>query len=141
MAAILSQMDKDHYSSYIKTFPSQPELMVSAAAARPRRSVTPLPPLPVSQLGHLPGPSAWRWCHLPRSPAQPTSWPTEVKLSLPGAEAAPSPGAQCSIAPGRCPDVSSPQDFLMETFILFKDLIGKTVYPCDWVVMNMVQNR
>lgn len=29
----------------------------------------------------------------------------------------------------------------METFILFKDLIGKTVYPCDWVVMNMVQNR
>ncbi|NWT06378.1 DOCK2 protein, partial [Mionectes macconnelli] len=32
-------------------------------------------------------------------------------------------------------------DFLMETFILFKDLIGKTVYPCDWVVMNMVQNR
>ncbi|KAM7021291.1 dedicator of cytokinesis protein 2-like [Passerculus sandwichensis] len=32
-------------------------------------------------------------------------------------------------------------DFLMETFILFKDLIGKTVYPGDWVVMNMVQNR
>uniref|UniRef100_A0A8C8AQR5 Dedicator of cytokinesis 2 n=1 Tax=Otus sunia TaxID=257818 RepID=A0A8C8AQR5_9STRI len=32
-------------------------------------------------------------------------------------------------------------DFLMETFILFKDLIGKTVYPSDWVVMNMVQNR
>ncbi|XP_064916112.1 dedicator of cytokinesis protein 2-like isoform X4 [Columba livia] len=59
LAAILSQMDKDHYSSYIKTFPSQPELM----------------------------------------------------------------------------------DFLMETSILFKDLIGKTVYPCDWVVMNMVQNR
>uniref|UniRef100_A0A8C4V4C9 Dedicator of cytokinesis protein 2 n=1 Tax=Falco tinnunculus TaxID=100819 RepID=A0A8C4V4C9_FALTI len=33
------------------------------------------------------------------------------------------------------------QDFLMETFILFKDLIGKTVYPSDWMVMNMVQNR
>uniref|UniRef100_A0A8C3U446 Dedicator of cytokinesis 2 n=1 Tax=Catharus ustulatus TaxID=91951 RepID=A0A8C3U446_CATUS len=33
------------------------------------------------------------------------------------------------------------QDFLMETFILFKDLIGKTVYPGDWMVMNMVQNR
>ncbi|XP_053886534.1 dedicator of cytokinesis protein 2-like isoform X2 [Malaclemys terrapin pileata] len=32
-------------------------------------------------------------------------------------------------------------DFLMETFILFKDLIGKTVYPSDWMVMNMVQNR
>ncbi|XP_055653409.1 dedicator of cytokinesis protein 2-like isoform X2 [Falco peregrinus] len=59
MAAILSQMDKDHYSSYIKAFPSRPELM----------------------------------------------------------------------------------DFLMETFILFKDLIGKTVYPSDWMVMNMVQNR
>uniref|UniRef100_A0A8C2T4L4 Dedicator of cytokinesis protein 2-like n=1 Tax=Coturnix japonica TaxID=93934 RepID=A0A8C2T4L4_COTJA len=36
---------------------------------------------------------------------------------------------------------SSSQDFLMETFILFKDLIGKTVYPSDWMVMNMVQNR
>uniref|UniRef100_A0A663FHH1 Dedicator of cytokinesis 2 n=1 Tax=Aquila chrysaetos chrysaetos TaxID=223781 RepID=A0A663FHH1_AQUCH len=59
MAAILSQMDKDHYSSYIKVFPSRPELM----------------------------------------------------------------------------------DFLMEIFILFKDLIGKTVYPSDWMVMNMVQNR
>uniref|UniRef100_A0A8C3MA08 Uncharacterized protein n=1 Tax=Geospiza parvula TaxID=87175 RepID=A0A8C3MA08_GEOPR len=59
MATILSQMDKDHYSSYIQAFPSRPELM----------------------------------------------------------------------------------DFLMETFILFKDLIGKTVYPGDWVVMNMVQNR
>ncbi|NWR93565.1 DOCK2 protein, partial [Furnarius figulus] len=59
MASILSQMDEDHYSAYIQTFPSRPELM----------------------------------------------------------------------------------DFLMETFILFKDLIGKTVYPCDWMVMNMVQNR
>ncbi|XP_064275168.1 dedicator of cytokinesis protein 2-like isoform X1 [Passer domesticus] len=59
MASILSQMDKDHYSTYIQAFPSRPELM----------------------------------------------------------------------------------DFLMETFILFKDLIGKTVYPGDWVVMNMVQNR
>ncbi|NWS80985.1 DOCK2 protein, partial [Toxostoma redivivum] len=59
MATILSQMDKDHYSTYIQAFPSRPELM----------------------------------------------------------------------------------DFLMETFILFKDLIGKTVYPGDWVVMNMVQNR
>lgn len=59
MAAILSQMDADHYHSYIQAFPSRPELM----------------------------------------------------------------------------------DFLMETFILFKDLIGKTVYPSDWMVMNMVQNR
>ncbi|XP_078095350.1 dedicator of cytokinesis protein 5 isoform X2 [Mustelus asterias] len=32
-------------------------------------------------------------------------------------------------------------DFLMETFIMFKDLIGKNVYPSDWMVMNMVQNR
>ncbi|XP_077122133.1 dedicator of cytokinesis protein 2 [Ranitomeya variabilis] len=32
-------------------------------------------------------------------------------------------------------------DFLMETFILFKDLIGKNVYPSDWMTMSMVQNR
>ncbi|XP_030057685.1 dedicator of cytokinesis protein 5 isoform X1 [Microcaecilia unicolor] len=32
-------------------------------------------------------------------------------------------------------------DFLMETFILFKDLIGKRVYPNDWMVMIMMQNR
>lgn len=33
------------------------------------------------------------------------------------------------------------QDFLMETFIMFKDLIGKNVYAKDWMVMNMTQNR
>uniref|UniRef100_A0AAQ4S3L5 Dedicator of cytokinesis 1 n=1 Tax=Gasterosteus aculeatus aculeatus TaxID=481459 RepID=A0AAQ4S3L5_GASAC len=33
------------------------------------------------------------------------------------------------------------QDFLMETFIMFKDLIGKNVYPSDWVLMNMMQNK
>ncbi|XP_029459966.1 dedicator of cytokinesis protein 5 isoform X2 [Rhinatrema bivittatum] len=32
-------------------------------------------------------------------------------------------------------------DFLMETFILFKDLIGKSVYANDWMVMIMMQNR
>ncbi|XP_067836606.1 dedicator of cytokinesis protein 2-like isoform X2 [Heptranchias perlo] len=32
-------------------------------------------------------------------------------------------------------------DFLMEIFIMFKDLIGKNVYPSDWMVMSMVQNR
>ncbi|XP_031413970.1 dedicator of cytokinesis protein 2 [Clupea harengus] len=32
-------------------------------------------------------------------------------------------------------------DFLMETFLLFMDLIGKRVYPSDWVAMIMVQNR
>uniref|UniRef100_A0AAY4DU56 Dedicator of cytokinesis 2 n=1 Tax=Denticeps clupeoides TaxID=299321 RepID=A0AAY4DU56_9TELE len=32
-------------------------------------------------------------------------------------------------------------DFLMETFLLFKDLIGKHVYHSDWVAMIMVQNR
>ncbi|XP_043358891.1 dedicator of cytokinesis protein 5 isoform X2 [Dermochelys coriacea] len=32
-------------------------------------------------------------------------------------------------------------DFLMETFIMFKDLIGKNVYANDWMVMNMMQNR
>uniref|UniRef100_A0A8C1NV16 Dedicator of cytokinesis 1 n=1 Tax=Cyprinus carpio TaxID=7962 RepID=A0A8C1NV16_CYPCA len=33
------------------------------------------------------------------------------------------------------------KDFLMETFIMFKDLIGKNVYPADWVIMNMMQNK
>ncbi|XP_023406771.1 dedicator of cytokinesis protein 5 isoform X9 [Loxodonta africana] len=32
-------------------------------------------------------------------------------------------------------------DFLMETFIMFKDLIGKNVYAIDWMVMNMTQSR
>uniref|UniRef100_A0A7N6F9H0 Dedicator of cytokinesis 2 n=1 Tax=Anabas testudineus TaxID=64144 RepID=A0A7N6F9H0_ANATE len=32
-------------------------------------------------------------------------------------------------------------DFLMESFLLFKDLIGKHVYPSDWMAMIMVQNR
>ncbi|XP_066567873.1 dedicator of cytokinesis protein 2 isoform X2 [Amia ocellicauda] len=32
-------------------------------------------------------------------------------------------------------------DYLMETFIIFKDLVRKTVYPPDWTVMAMVQNR
>uniref|UniRef100_G3U713 Dedicator of cytokinesis 5 n=1 Tax=Loxodonta africana TaxID=9785 RepID=G3U713_LOXAF len=31
-------------------------------------------------------------------------------------------------------------DFLMETFIMFKDLIGKNVYAIDWMVMNMTQS-
>lgn len=30
------------------------------------------------------------------------------------------------------------QDFLMETFIMFKDLMGN-VFPADWMVMNLVQ--
>uniref|UniRef100_A0A803VZ75 Dedicator of cytokinesis 2 n=1 Tax=Ficedula albicollis TaxID=59894 RepID=A0A803VZ75_FICAL len=51
-----------------------------------------------------------------------------------------SPGGHCS--PAQLLTSLPPlQDFLMETFILFKDLIGKTVYPGDWMVMNMVQNR
>lgn len=33
------------------------------------------------------------------------------------------------------------QDFLMETFIMFKVLIGKNVYPSDWIIMNMMQNK
>uniref|UniRef100_UPI00358F3F9F dedicator of cytokinesis protein 1-like n=1 Tax=Myxine glutinosa TaxID=7769 RepID=UPI00358F3F9F len=32
-------------------------------------------------------------------------------------------------------------DFLMETFLLFKDLISRNVYPADWVLMHMTQNR
>lgn len=30
------------------------------------------------------------------------------------------------------------QDFLMETFIMFKDLMGN-VFPADWMIMNLVQ--
>lgn len=30
------------------------------------------------------------------------------------------------------------QDFLMETFIMFKDLMGN-IFPADWVIMNLVQ--
>uniref|UniRef100_A0A8C9SSM2 Dedicator of cytokinesis 2 n=1 Tax=Scleropages formosus TaxID=113540 RepID=A0A8C9SSM2_SCLFO len=32
-------------------------------------------------------------------------------------------------------------DFLMETFLLFKDLIGKHVYPSDWMTMIMLWNN
>ncbi|KAM7389759.1 hypothetical protein PAMP_023717 [Pampus punctatissimus] len=32
-------------------------------------------------------------------------------------------------------------DFLMESFLLFKDLIGEHVYSSDWMAMIMVQNR
>lgn len=36
------------------------------------------------------------------------------------------------------PHLSRPQDFLMETFIMFIDLMGN-VFPVDWMIMNMVQ--
>ncbi|KAG5840634.1 hypothetical protein ANANG_G00190820 [Anguilla anguilla] len=29
-------------------------------------------------------------------------------------------------------------DFLMETFIMFKDLMGN-IFPCDWMIMNLLQ--
>uniref|UniRef100_UPI00398F705B dedicator of cytokinesis protein 2-like isoform X1 n=1 Tax=Pristiophorus japonicus TaxID=55135 RepID=UPI00398F705B len=32
-------------------------------------------------------------------------------------------------------------DFFMETFLVFMDLIGKNVYPADWMAMSIVQNR
>ncbi|CAH2275042.1 dedicator of cytokinesis 5 isoform X1 [Pelobates cultripes] len=32
-------------------------------------------------------------------------------------------------------------DFLMETFIMFRDLIGKRVFPKDWMLMTMTQNK
>uniref|UniRef100_A0A8V5FWF4 Uncharacterized protein n=1 Tax=Melopsittacus undulatus TaxID=13146 RepID=A0A8V5FWF4_MELUD len=82
------------------------------------------------------------WCHPPLG-----THPCSMEVRLVGGEAAPSPSIQHSITwggyHGRAQVLTSPshQDFLMETFILFKDLIGKTVYPSDWMVMNMVQNR
>uniref|UniRef100_A0AAX7VFT5 Dedicator of cytokinesis 2 n=1 Tax=Astatotilapia calliptera TaxID=8154 RepID=A0AAX7VFT5_ASTCA len=42
---------------------------------------------------------------------------------------------------GHMVDSLKPSDFLMESFLLFKDLIGKHVYPSDWMAMIMVQNR
>lgn len=73
---------------------------------------------------------------------------TEVKVLPSGGKGCSQPRCSAQHHPGRAsrlslaPDTSfSRQDFLMETFILFKDLIGKTVYPSDWMVMNMVQNR
>lgn len=149
MAAILSQMDMEHYKSYIKAFPSRAELMVSAAPCSDPGP--PSPATPASPPCVLAGVSHWfqclylgtqHWCHPTLSPH---SCSMEVKLV--GGEAAPSPSIQHSITwggyRGRAQLLTSPshQDFLMETFILFKDLIGKTVYPSDWMVMNMVQNR
>ena len=32
-------------------------------------------------------------------------------------------------------------DFLMEIFLVFRDLISKGVYPLDWMTMIMQQNR
>uniref|UniRef100_A0A8C6WZA6 Dedicator of cytokinesis 2 n=1 Tax=Neogobius melanostomus TaxID=47308 RepID=A0A8C6WZA6_9GOBI len=37
--------------------------------------------------------------------------------------------------------LSISSDFLMESFLLFKELIRKHVYPSDWMAMIMVQNR
>uniref|UniRef100_A0A8C6U3Z7 Dedicator of cytokinesis 1 n=1 Tax=Neogobius melanostomus TaxID=47308 RepID=A0A8C6U3Z7_9GOBI len=37
--------------------------------------------------------------------------------------------------------IRSDVDFLMETFIMFKNLIGENVYPSDWIIMNMMQNK
>ncbi|KAK3743713.1 hypothetical protein QZH41_012379, partial [Actinostola sp. cb2023] len=33
------------------------------------------------------------------------------------------------------------RDFLMELFLLFREFVSDNVYPKDWVVMTMVQNR
>ena len=33
------------------------------------------------------------------------------------------------------------QDFLMELFLLFRELLSNNIFPKDWMVMTMVQNR
>lgn len=101
-----------------------------------------IPPVPVPclHLALVPPALDTGTAHIPAPQRRSSCWQV--------ARAAPSPGAQHSITPGghcgRAQLLTSPppwQDFLMEIFILFKDLIGKTVYPSDWMVMNMVQNR
>ena len=32
-------------------------------------------------------------------------------------------------------------DFLMEILMVFRDLVGRSVYPPDWLEMIMLQNR
>jgi dedicator of cytokinesis protein 1 len=32
-------------------------------------------------------------------------------------------------------------DFLMEILMVFRDLVGRSVYPPDWMEMIMLQNR
>ena len=32
-------------------------------------------------------------------------------------------------------------DFLMEILMVFRDLVGRSVYPADWLEMIMLQNR
>lgn len=36
--------------------------------------------------------------------------------------------------------VSPHQDFLMETFIMFKNLMGN-VFPPDWMILNLLQMK
>ena len=33
------------------------------------------------------------------------------------------------------------QDFLMEIFLLFREFVSDNIFPKDWMVMTMVQNR
>lgn len=32
-------------------------------------------------------------------------------------------------------------DFMMEILMVFRDLVGRSVYPGDWLEMIMLQNR
>lgn len=78
MAAILSQMDKDHYSSYIQAFPSRAELMVSAAPRSETWGISTLTlerDIPLAP-PHCPQQGTWHCCHRPghRHRSRPHCW-------------------------------------------------------------------
>uniref|UniRef100_A0A8B9NE39 Dedicator of cytokinesis 2 n=1 Tax=Accipiter nisus TaxID=211598 RepID=A0A8B9NE39_9AVES len=124
----------------IQQDPGPPSLAPPCLSIPPLGWGIPPVPVPCLHLALVPPALDTGTAHIPAPQGRSSCWQV--------ARAAPSPGAQHSITLGghcgRAQLLTSPppwQDFLMEIFILFKDLIGKTVYPSDWMVMNMVQNR
>lgn len=99
MTAILSQMDDQHYATYIETFTGTTDLVVSSHT-------------------HL------NWAHILKIITKITIFLESLLMLV-----------------FDFIYLFLSQDFLMESFLLFKDLIGKHVYPSDWMAMIMVQNR